>query len=727
MSPRKKEIIFKNNFFRLTANSLRQGELTAELTSPTCLQITDNGQTRTVEIPAGVPQGCIGYHGSLPLLTAMYNMTMNELHRSITPDGLLTAGAAWSTVWTRDIAYAAALGTDLAAPEATRRSLESRVRDGIILQDTGTGGGWPISTDRVVWALGAWAYYQSSGDADWLHFSISAIQNTLAQDAAVLPKTPLIPGESSFLDWREQSYPQWMSPADIGASYAFGTNVLHYMARRLLVRMLTAAGRKDEAAPYATEATELAQAIEKHFHSTTAQRYDMLRTADGCVEMRSDALATALAVLCGLPGDQAEQVLRALPRTPYGTPVFAPFKSDTPEVYHNRAIWPFVEAFVLMAHADLQDMQGVEFSMAALLRAALAFGTNKENYHATTGSAFSTVQNSDSQLWSLAGMLGAFYHGLLGIQYEHDNLVFAPCMPESFAGSHWFTGLKIHNMTLDVHLNGYGSEICSVMINGKPGAPIIPLDTVGHVLVELELLPPDGDDDTAADSPSARNDLPTPQWAECTAKKLSWHRVAGATEYRVYANGRPLSPPTTKLSYPIPHAPRTPYRVFHVRALNARNASSPSAPYEYTAPGARRILQPTRIGERGDEYSVDGNQAWLDTRPCTAHLLYETFTAPKAGNYQVRVLYCNATASLRDGDTCALRELRADGTPVGIIPLPHNTEQDCWENYSLSAPVRIRLEEGAHTLSLAYTPTCTNGNLHLNQCMVRYIELTRVG
>ena len=726
MSPRKKEIIFKNNAFRLTANSLKQGELTAELTAPTCLQITHSGHTRTVEIPASAPQGCVGYRGSLPLLTAMYNMAIHELHCSITPEGLLTAGAAWSTVWTRDIAYAAALGAELAAPEATRRSLESRVRDGIILQDTGTGGGWPISTDRVVWALGAWAYYQSTGNKEWLDFCISVIKNTLAQDAAVLSAAPLVPGESSFLDWREQSYPHWMSPADIGATYAFGTNVLHYMARRLLVRMLCEADRKDEAEPYSAEAAELAQAIEKNFHATSATRYDMLRTADGCPELRSDALATALAVLCGLAGDQAEQILQALPRTPFGTPVFAPFKAETPEAYHNRSIWPFVEAFVLLAHADRQDTEGVEFSMAALLRAAMAFGTNKENFHATTGAAHDTVQNSDSQLWSIAGMLGAFYHGLLGIQYEHDNLVFSPCIPESFAGSHWFTGLKIRNMVLDVHLNGYGTEICSVIVNGKPGAPVIPLNTEGHVLVELELLPEEGTS-TANAAPIAREDLPTPQWAACDAKSLSWHRVPGATEYRVYANGKPLSPATAKLSYAIPHAPRTPYRVFRVRAFNSRTSSSPSAPYEHVAQGARSILHPVRIGEQGGEYSVEHSQAWLDTRPCTAHLLYEPTELAKAGTYQVRVLYCNATASLRDGDTCALRELRVDGAPVGIIPLPHNSEQDQWEAYSLSAPIRIKLDKGAHTLSLAYTPACTNGNQHLNQCMVRHIELTRVG
>ena len=723
MSPRKKEILYKNSAFRLGARSLKQDGLTAQLVSQDCLQITENGVTRSVSIPTAVPRGAVGYRGSMPLLSAMYNMAMHELYRGISPEGLLTAGAAWSTVWTRDIAYAAALGADIAAPAATRRSLESRVRDGVILQDTGTGGGWPISTDRVVWVLGAWAYYQSSGDREWLEFAIDTIRRTLEQDAPVLRATPLIPGETSFIDWRDQSYPDWMTPADIGASYSFGTNVLHYMARRIMARMLCEAGRKDEAAPYAQAAAELAAAIDKAFHSSSVQSYDMLRTADGCTEQRSDALATALAVLAGLAGNRAEQIMRALPRTPYGTPVFAPFKSTTPESYHNRAVWPFVEAYVLLAHADLQDLRGVEFSMAALLRAAMAFGTNKENLHATTGAAEHTIQSSDSQLWSVAGMLGLFYHGLLGIQYEQGNLVFSPCIPESFAGSHWFTGIRIRNMVLDVHLNGYGSQIFSALINGKPGAPLISLDTVGHVQIELELMPPD-DAAAAIEWTQACDDLPTPQWNECSRKHLSWHKVPGATHYRVYMNGTPL-PFTTRLSYAIPPAPRKPLRVFHVRAFNRRTGSSVSAPYEHIAPDAVTLLQPKAIGEHA-EYSVEHSQAWLDTRPCTSLLVYETATLAK-GTYRVRVLYCNATASLRDGDTCALRELCVDGESLAVVPLPHNTEQEHWDDYTYSAPVICKLGEGEHTFSLLFTPRCTNANGHLNQCMVRHIELARIG
>lgn len=88
-------------------------------------------------------------------------------------------------MWTRDIAYAAALGAVIAEPAAVQASLKSRVQGGIIMQDTGTGGGWPISTDRVVWALGARNLYNITGDREWLSFCTQVLTATLEQDAAM--------------------------------------------------------------------------------------------------------------------------------------------------------------------------------------------------------------------------------------------------------------------------------------------------------------------------------------------------------------------------------------------------------------------------------------------------------------------------------------------------------------------------------------------------------------
>lgn len=726
MAANPEKLLFENEAYRLTSTRLEQGGMVAELCGSCLCITTPDGGSREVPLPddrAAANSQAPRYKGPIPVLQAAYAAAIQELSLNENEQGLLKAGAAWDGVWTRDIAYAAGLGGALASPEAVRRSLESRIRNGIILQDTGTGGGWPVSTDRVSWALGAWAYYIVSGDTEWLRTCVDVMQATLAQDADVLPKGHVLrPGETSFLDWREQSYPDWMSPADIAASYSLSTNVMHYLCRMILTRMLRLLGEEEKAKRAAMAATELAQEIHATFWDRATCRYGMISTADGYLDDRQDALATALMVISGLAGEHAQSIMNALPRSPFGTPVFSPYKSSRPESYHNRTIWPFVEAYVLLAHAELQDEAGAAFSMASLLRAFMAFGTHKENFHAETGAAEGTIQNSDRQLWSVCGMLGMVYYGLFGMQVQGGNLVFSPCVPRAYAGSHWLMGVRIRDMVLDIHVNGYGTELYSVRVNGKSASPILSLDTVGRVQVELELMPAD-EDEPCMCYPRAKEDLPEPQWDNPTPTNLRWLPVHGAEAYCVYRNGTAFTR-TTGCSCTISRPEELYYNEYCVQALSSDNASCLSKPFECPAPGSAHVLKPVRIGEQA-EYEVENNQAWLDTKPTTARLDYEPISVA-AGTYCLRVNYCNATASLRDADTCALRELCVDGEPVAVLVMPHNTEAGRWDDYILTAPLELELTAGTHQFSLRYTNRCRNTNGEVNQCMVREIQLCRL-
>lgn len=724
MCARPKEILYRNDKIRLTTTEIREGKTAARVTSGTEFLIQNEQGSRnvTVSLPS-----CndVGYSGSFPILNLAYNLALQDLKANRSADGLLKAGAVWDSVWTRDIAYAAMLGADVAEPDATRCSLKSRVQDGVIVQDTGTGGGWPISTDRVVWALGAWASYLISGGEEWLTYCIDVIKKTLDQDAAVLRCTPLVPGETSFLDWREQSYPAGMTPVEIGNSYAFSTNLLHYSCRCVLGRMLREAGRADEAEVYEKQADELEQEIEKVFWMPRAWHYGMFCTSDGVLDPRVDSLGTALAVLSGITKKRGLRILYALPRSSYGTPVFAPYKRDVKGAYHNRAIWPFVEAFVMLAHAKERDTKGVEFGMASLLRAALMNGSNKENLHAQDGQAGTTLQNSDSQLWSAAGMLSFFYRCLLGLQVEDGKVLFNPCIPRSVGGEHRFTNVRIRDMVLNVTVEGSGEEVKSFQVENLDAPDGISLDAKGvfevHIIMDSRGRKAGADSATAFTK--AREDLGEPQWLNCDSRTLRWESMPGAASYRVYANGMPLRIVHRCIIHPI-ITPRTFYRVFRMQAIAPSGACSPGLKYEYVAPGARRVLQPLLVGENA-EYSVDHNQAWLDTRPCTRELVYEKLECI-SGMYGIRFLYCNASASLRDGDTCALRELCVDGVSVGVVAFPHNTEANDWESYTLTALIPLRLSKGTHTFSLRYSPICRNGNGGVNQCMVRHLELTRL-
>lgn len=174
-----------------------------------------------------------------PLVDALYQMSLEEMVQDIRSDSTFMAGREWPGVWTRDISYSILLSLALIEPETARRSLLAKVNDGEIIQDTGTGGSWPVSTDRMTWAMAAWEVYLATGDDEWLNEAYGIIKKSAEKDITTIfdPETGLVRGESSFLDWREQSYPAWMTPGDIAVSQNLGTNIVHYQTYRILSEM----------------------------------------------------------------------------------------------------------------------------------------------------------------------------------------------------------------------------------------------------------------------------------------------------------------------------------------------------------------------------------------------------------------------------------------------------------------------------------------------------------
>ena len=78
----------------------------------------------------------------------IYNMGLDEMVNAVEPDTTLRTGKEWAGVWTRDVSYSIILSMCYMQPEASMISLMKKVNpSGQIIQDTGSGGAWPISTD----------------------------------------------------------------------------------------------------------------------------------------------------------------------------------------------------------------------------------------------------------------------------------------------------------------------------------------------------------------------------------------------------------------------------------------------------------------------------------------------------------------------------------------------------------------------------------------------------
>lgn len=435
------------------------------------------------------------------------------------PPGCFETGRLWRWVWTRDTAFAGDLGLSALDPARLLSSLELKLSerrgggDLQIIQDTGTGGSYPISTDRVVWALGARAVLaeleepaRSVARDRW----ILALRNTAEHDRAVVfdADRGLYRGESSFLDWREQSYPPWTAsdPAQIGASWALSTNVLHLVLLETLSELLLEV-QPSEAATWQARSAALRTAIIAHFDRPGGAPAAFLpSTLDPGPVERQDALATALYVLHGLAPDGAA-ALSAQAFLPFGPPVIWPAQPET-AIYHNRAIWPFVTAYLARAGAKVRHDRVVTAAADSLLRGAALQLSHVENLEMTTGRAFlldgvwsGPVVHSERQLWSIGGFLSLIEQTLFGKELSPAGIRFRPYLPRAwrgqfgdrvvlrqlqFRGARFDVELLLPGPTPD-HAGAY--QRGRVLLNGtEVGADWLSPEQVAGGLVSLELL-----------------------------------------------------------------------------------------------------------------------------------------------------------------------------------------------------------------------------------------------
>lgn len=428
-------------------------------------------------------------------------------------------GELWHYVWTRDLSYAAALGLGMLDPRRVRNSLEFKLsgyRDGVqpgahaagsadglqIIQDTGSGGSWPVSTDRVSWAFGAEEALKALAPDERQAFAATALRalsNTLENDRLAVYDAVdgLYNGEQSFLDWREQSYAGWIAGdlASMATSKALSTNAGHYKALTLAAQLAKEQGNAALADKYAAWAADLKRAINDRLWQADAGMYSSLTAGhfDGAAMYKYDWLGQSLAIVTGIADrQQAESILAHYPHGPLGAPAIYPQQPGV-AVYHNRAMWPFVTAYGLKAAALTGNVAVADAAYDTLMRGAALNLSNMENLEWLSGQPMlqdkqaqgdlsGPVVDSRRQLWSVGAYLGMVVGEVFGVQTTDDGIALRPFVTaklrrEAFAGSDAITlnHLALRGKRLQVRLSlppaargdGY-YEVDAVTLNGKP-------------------------------------------------------------------------------------------------------------------------------------------------------------------------------------------------------------------------------------------------------------------
>lgn len=711
---------------------------------------------------------------------AVYNMSVDECINAVEPDGTLRTGLEWGGVWTRDVSYSIILSMAYMQPQAAMTSLLCKINaKGEIVQDTGTGGAWPCSTDRMIWAGAAWEVYKVTGDVKWLETVYPVVKKSLEVDMRTIydEQTGLAKGESSFIDWRKQSYPQWMDAGDISASKCLGTNMVHYIALTSGAQMAQILGDVQAAEKFNAKAAEVKAAVNEHLWMEDKGYYAQYLGGrnDDILYKKSETLGQALAILYGVadvcdqkkcPESRAARLSESMPVVDFGAPVFWPWIADMAP-YHNRAVWPFVQSYWIQACAKTGNEKGVIHGIGAVWRAALMYATNKENFVANDGNWKGTQVNSSNMLWSLSGSLSITFRTLFGINFvcdavvsdassggeneektasEKAAIVFAPVVPKSLSAERKIENFPYRNALLDITVKGYGDIIKSFKIDGVETAEYkISSDVSGHHSVEIVMANKFANDLNINMQGDVR--APLTPFVRFNSRKTSirWYSEEGTHHYDIYAGGKKVHE-TARPGCSIQKEWKGDLQVVAVMADGTESFPCEPMSLNMKVGGS---FEPVLLLGNGADLGVKSNGTNARSSRRSARESIPSFPpmvdvvfgkdysiavyVPHEGFWNLSWNYANARGTLYSELTCGLRMLYVDGVKSGLNVFPNRhwasgspakLATDGWDIWGWTTPHRIYLTAGRHILTLKEESDADNMSLKVNDFMLKGYTLT---
>lgn len=669
------------------------------------------------------------------MMVALYNMALEEMLKNIRTDSTFMTGELWPDTWTRDAVYSIYFSYAWIMPEISRRTLEKQTLQNPkeALQDTGSGGSWPISTDRVVWAMAAWEYYLYTGDTAWLQSVYDGLKNTALKDIHVAfdPNIGLFRGETCSMDWRTHTYPNWFTNAVIAESFSSGTNVLH----KFLYQFLGDAGRiinrpADEISMWDYYRDTLKKNINERFWDDKLGHYTCYLYPEYMgykTTSRVGVMSNGLAALLGVTTpEQTGRMVDTFPLYPYGAAVLYPSIPDD-FAYHNKSVWPVWQTPYMYAARNTGNMAATEHMMKSLIRGGALFLTHKENMTYDTGYDRGTALNSSRQLWSVSSYISMVYRILFGMTMTEEGITFSPVVPGLVNGKLTLEGFRYRDAVLNITVSGKGNVVKSVTVNGeKQKLPYLFSGNLkGTYAVSIEMKEVKDNRKINIVQPGAGKEWsPVEPVLSRNGAKIDCPVEAGL---RYFLCGGQVKDKEITFPYDLSGESAGFYSVYSTDSKGFRSdLSNPvvNTSWEkvYEAEDALHngTFSNVRPGYTGKGFVVD-----LYTRP--AEITF-TVDVPQDGNYALVLKGANGHGP--NGTYCAIRSVFIDGNDAGTFVLEATGDWNLWLN---SDYVIKDLKAGKHTVALKFNPenkgydfNMSHGKENANDCNIDYLKLIKL-
>ena len=664
-----------------------------------------------------------------PLAAAVYNLSLEEAVKSIHTDSfgqVFYTGTAWQKVWTRDTALSNLYSLAWVFPEISYNCEREKIKTSggvsVFEQDTGTGGSYPVSTDKIITMLSVWETYLTDGNKDHLSYFYNVCNNTILQDMNVAYDNDagLFRGETCGLDWRDQTYPDWTSEtydsglSAIAESKTASVNAIYCRVLEIMSKAAKVLGKGEAAEQaWAKMAQDLEAKISERLWNENMGLYSSWEYPAymGSVQAeKTDVLGNGFALWFDIGTDsQMNQICENSPLVPYGADTVYPQKQgklkNADKIYHNFGIWPGWDS-TLMVGASYHDNKALaEEIFNSNVRGAAVSLTNKEVINYRTGEGV----ESDQQLWSIAGTLAGYYRVMFGMNYDEDGITFDPYIPSWMEGPFELSNYKYRNANLTIKLSGEGDRVKTFKVDGVQKDIenfVFSPDNSGRHTIEIEM---EQSGAVYTINKSEENLVVCPEMPTMTYSggRLRWTAKNGLS-YKLWTGKEYVD--VSGGSYNVDTSV---YGCYSLMAISSDGVCS-----ELSQP---IVISPDRIKIEAESGSVSASNLIssgyvIDNRSRSANLTLSV-TVNKKGKYILSGIY-NNPGDATSGVSCAIRSVYVDGTDRGSLVFPEVYSD---HTNQTSTHLTLDLDKGTHTVKIFYdTANWYDRNMSISKNNVSY-------